>query len=413
MSLTNQDKAELNRLLLDFAKIGGTAEGGVKRLAATHIDGQARDRLQHELIARGADLHIDPIGNMFGIFQFTDRDAPFILAGSHLDSQETGGRLDGTYGVLAALIAGDIISRRLKESPHAAKYNFAVVNWTNEEGARFQPSLTGSSVFTETLDLDQALSIQDAEGVSIGEAVKEIGYRGQKRFAAPVKHYLELHIEQGPELESRNKAIGIVTSAWAARKLRLKFCGAPSHTGPTPMPRRRDALLAASRAIDFLHLMACDQKRLHVSAARMTLYPNSPNVVASEVSVWFEFRHADDQIAFKFGDEFLTKCRSIAELTDIEIEIVNDERRPTQYLDQSGIQLVETTCKKLGHSWDLMKTVAGHDALALQRKYPSTLIFVPSINGLSHSPLENSYQEDLETGLDVLTETLWTMIINQ
>ena len=413
MAITEQDCAELHRLLSDFSDIGKTADGGVRRLAATSVDGQARDRLKKEFLESDLKYLVDPIGNMFGISTFINKDAPFILSGSHLDSQETGGRLDGTYGVIASLIAIKAIRRRLNETSKKAKRNLAVVNWTNEEGARFQPSLIGSSYFTGALDIKTAQSITDADNKTLSDALEEIGYCGTEQFNSPVERYVELHIEQGPELEKLNSSIGIVTSAWAARKILVEFNGAPSHTGPTPMSARRDALLAASKAIAHLHKISDQNSTLHVSAARMTIYPNSPNVVACKVSVWFEFRHPTDEIAFEFGEQFLLDCKSLAQSVNVDVSIKKDEKRNTQLLDISGINIVKNACAELGYQPTLLKTVAGHDAIAIQRKIPATLIFVPSINGLSHSPLENTSKKDLEHGLNVLIETLWMMITNE
>ena len=406
----NEDRDELHRLLALFASIGGTLDGGVRRLTGSPEDGLARDALRRDHAARGFSTLIDPVGNMFGYVALTDPDQPIILTGSHLDSQETGGRLDGTYGVVASLIAASRVRRRALAEPGAVKRNLAVVNWTNEEGARFQPSLTGSSVFVQRMTPEAALSLTDDEGRSLGSALAGIGYLGRDVAPTAVHHYLELHIEQGPELEARGIDVGAVTGAWAAQKLHLQFDGAPSHTGPTPMGARRDALHAAARAVQSLHAAGASVPGLHVSAARMTVYPNSPNVVASRVQVWFEFRHEDEDIAVRFGDRFHATCRSDAEAMGVSVSIVSDERRGMFSLDSKGVSVVEAACETLGYSCMRMKTVAGHDALAVQRRFPASLIFVPSKGGISHSPLEDTAPLDLEHGLDVLSEALWTLV---
>lgn len=404
----------LNNLLQIFARIGATPDGGVRRLTGTPEDGGARVRLAAEILGRQFGLHVDPIGNMFGIVTLAPSSREAVLVGSHLDSQPTGGRYDGVYGVLAGLLASEAVAARAAAEPGKARRNLVVANWTNEEGARFQPSLTGSSVFAGTLALDTALALADGSGITLGDALAAIGYRGTADLPLEPRRYVELHVEQGPLLEEEGVEIGVVTGCWAARKLSLVFHGEPSHTGPTRMARRRDALRAAARAIELHHrLIEASTSGAHASAARITVDPNSPNVTPSRVQVWFEFRHEEAAVAVALGDAFLAEARAAVAPLGVDIEIAVDEQRGTASLDQHGAALTAAVARDLDLSSTEMKTIAGHDALALNKRMPASLIFVPSRGGLSHNPAEFTDEAALDKGLAVLTEVLWRLVTEE
>ncbi len=334
-----------------------------------------------------------------------------MIVGSHLDSQPTGGRFDGVYGVLAGLLAAEAVMARAAAEPGRARRNLVVANWTNEEGARFQPSLTGSSVFTGALALDDALALADGAGDTLGDALAAIGYAGDADPAFAATRYVELHVEQGDQLETAGVAIGVVEGAFAARKLSLVFVGAPAHTGPTAMARRKDALRAAARAIDVLHdLLERDAPDALGSAARIAVFPNSPNVVPSRVQVWFEIRHREESRTLILGDAFLARVADAVAALGVTVEVAIDEKRPSIRLDAAGAALATAVARDLGHTVMPVMTVAGHDAVALGRWMPSTLVFVPSVGGISHSPLEFSEPAALAAGLAVLTEILWRMV---
>lgn len=404
----------LHDLIAAFARIGATPDGGVCRLTATPEDGAARSRLAAEMVHRRLGLHVDAIGNMFGIAALAPSSREAVIVGSHLDSQPTGGRYDGVYGVLAGLLAIEAVALRAAAEPGKARRNLVLANWTNEEGARFQPSLTGSSVFAGTLALDAALALTDGEGQTLGEALGAIGYRGTEDLPLEPRCYVELHVEQGALLEEEGVEIGVVTGCWAARKLSLIFRGEPSHTGPTRMARRRDALRAAARAIELHYqLIEASGSGAHASAARITVYPNSPNVTPSQVQVWFEFRHEEAAMTVALGERFLAGVRTAIEPLGVDIEIAVDERRGTAALDPQGAALTLASARDLGLSAMEMKTIAGHDALALNRRMPASLIFVPSHNGLSHTPAEFTEPAALDKGLAVLTEVLWRRVTDE
>ena len=402
---------ELHHLLAAFAAIGGTEDGGVCRLTATPADKQARDRLLREIVDRGLLPRVDSIGNMFGVAMLEPASKEVVLAGSHLDSQPTGGRFDGVYGVLAGLLAVEAVRDRAIANPGSARRNLAVANWTNEEGARFQPSLTGSSVFAGAMAADDAFACKDGEGISLGEALSAIDYRGSSPLEFRPVRYVELHIEQGDRLEQAAADIAAVSGAWMTRKMSVVFEGEPSHTGPTPMPSRRDAMRAAARAIEALYdEVERENAGAHASAARITVFPNSPNVVAARVRVWFEVRHQDEAVVLAISNRFLARITRDAGALGVGISMAADEHRAMTRLDPAGVDLVRRVAGDLGMKVLTLQTITGHDALAIQKRVPASLIFVPSEGGLSHSPREFTAPAALDKGYSVLAETLWRMV---
>jgi N-carbamoyl-L-amino-acid hydrolase len=402
---------ELHDLIATFAAIGSTGDGGVCRLAATSLDKDARDLFLREIGNRGLLPRIDTIGNMFGVAVLEPASKDVVITGSHLDSQPTGGRYDGVYGVLAGLLAVQAVRDRAIADPGKARRNLAVANWTNEEGARFQPSLTGSSVFAGSLPLEQAYACKDGDGVTLGDALVAIGYRGTSPLELEPVRYLELHVEQGDQLERAAADIAAVSGAWMTRKMSVVFEGDVSHTGPTPMGRRRDALRAAARAIEALYSeIERANAGAHAAAARISVFPNSPNVVAGRVRVWFEIRHADEAVVLAISDGFLARIAQEAAAIGVDISIAADERRAAPTLDPAGLDVVRGAARDLGMKTLVLKTITGHDALAIQKRIPSSLIFVPSRDGLSHNPREFTAPDALDKGYEVLVETLWRMV---
>jgi len=402
---------ELHELIAAFAAIGATEDGGVCRLTATPSDKEARDRFRREIVGRGLVPRIDPIGNMFGVAALQPASKDVVIVGSHLDSQPTGGRYDGVYGVLAGLLAVEALRDRAAANPGMARRNLAVANWTNEEGARFQPSLTGSSVFAGSLSLEDASACEDGDGIALGDALAAIGYRGATPLDYRPVRYVELHVEQGERLEGAAADIAAVSGAWMTRKMSVVFKGEVSHTGPTPMASRRDAMRAAARAIEALYSeVERDSAGAHAAAARISVFPNSPNVVAGRVRVWFEVRHQDEAVVLAISDRFLKRIEKEAAAIGVQVSIAVDEQRVAPGLDPAGRDLVRGVASDLGMKALTLQTVTGHDALAIQKSIPASLIFVPSRGGLSHNPREFTAPEALDKGYAVMVETLWRMV---
>ncbi|ADU71366.1 Zn-dependent hydrolase [Pantoea sp. At-9b] len=413
LRMTPRDYQAFDALFELSSRIGATAAGGLHRLTASAEDQQVRDAFCTWLTRQGFDVKIDEIGNIFGLMTLRPG-APWLLCGSHLDSQPLGGRFDGAYGVTAAAATVAALTRQLREQSAPAQYNLAVVNWTNEEGARFQPSLIGSAFFTGAVTLEEALACTDADGITLDSALQTIGYRGTALAALPLRAYLELHVEQGPHLEQQQKQIGVVTETWAALKWQVTFRGEQNHTGPALMSRRRDALLAAAQTIVAVRAEADRHGDvLHTSVGRLDTAPNSPNVVTSEATVYIEFRSSDEALLQQLRVSFSQQMQSIAQTTATDVSLDRAQFRPRQQLDSKLAQRALQQADRIGLSAIPLRSVAGHDAISLSYHCPSTLLFVPSVDGLSHNEREYTATEDLHRGLDLLMALLSDLVLEE
>ncbi len=281
--------ARLWQSLMDLATIGATPKGGVRRIALTDLDRQGRDRFVAWCEAAGLGVTVDQIGNLFARRSGADPALPPVMSGSHLDTQPSGGKFDGCYGVLAALE----VCRTLDDYGIATRAPLEVAVWTNEEGSRFTPVMTGSGVFSGRFSVDYARAQTDAEGIALGAALDAIGYNGAARCGKPVAAYFEAHIEQGPVLENAGKVIGVVTGALGQRWFNLAITGMEAHAGPTPMGLRRDALPGATlimQAIDEIGRMQPDTRG---TVGYVKVEPNSRNVIPGKVSFSADLRAAD------------------------------------------------------------------------------------------------------------------------
>lgn len=396
--------------------IGATPAGGVERQAATAEDGQMREWFSQWLRERGFTVEVDRVGNLFGLLEF-QAGAPYVLVGSHLDSQPRGGRFDGAYGVLAGAAAADRIRRQVAESGVTPRYNIAVVNWFNEEGSRFKPSLMGSAVFTGAADLEETLNITDHDGVTVREALTAIGSIGERDVfgagedARRLAAYAEIHIEQGRELEKDNVTIGLVDRTWAANKYELNVIGVQGHTGATAIDDRQDALLGASLIVVALRDIADEfGDELHTSCGQMTVLPNSPVVVPREVHMHLDLRSDNDEL-LAAADAALRKRIAEAEIrAKVKVEHRKAHVWPGHHYQPQGVELARTVADDLGVSSMLVQTRAGHDSTNMKEIVPSVMLFVPSVDGISHAEAEYTADEDLCTGVDLLTETLARML---
>jgi N-carbamoyl-L-amino-acid hydrolase len=346
---------------------------------------------------------VDGIGNMFGLLEWTPG-APFVLIGSHLDSQPLGGRFDGAYGVVAALHAARSIDLEVAASGMPPRFNLAVVNWFNEEGGRFAPSIMGSSVFTGLLDREEMLAVTDLQGVSVREALDGIGYLG----TAPgpeVASYAEIHIEQGRILEREGINIGLVDSSWYTQKLDIEVLGEQSHTGATAMADRHDALVAASKIILMVHDVTKDfaEEALVSSVGQLTLEPNSPIVVARRVHLVADLRSGDPEVVTAARAKLLADIDTLAREHDIKVNVKDFDIRPIRRFSESGIELAAKVAANLGLSSRPIQTMAGHDSVAMNTKVPSVMLFIPSVDGVSHCEREFTTDEDMLQGVDMLT----------
>lgn len=402
--------------LKDFhqvATIGATENNGVDRQAATSEDKMTRDWFA--LFARNAgwELKVDSIGNMFALIELR-AGAPYILLGSHLDSQPLGGRFDGAYGVIAGLHAAKKIQERWNREEGRPAYNIGVVNWFNEEGGRFAPSIMGSSVFSGLMNEQEMLEVQDLDGVSVAQALSDIGYLGTD-VGPEVAGYAEIHIEQGRILERENIAIGAVDYSWHTQKLDVEVLGEQSHTGATAMADRHDALVAASKVVLKVHevVQRFEEESIVSSVGRLILEPNSPIVVARRVHLVADLRAVDKFTVLEARRVLLEQIAEIAEEHDIRILVNDFDIREIQEYPEPGISLTERVCADLGLSVRRLRTMAGHDSVAMNKIAPTVMMFIPSIDGVSHCEREFSTDRDMCEGLRVLTEVGFRMSAGQ
>ncbi|TFD07639.1 M20 family metallo-hydrolase [Cryobacterium sp. TMT1-66-1] len=395
--------------LADFAAMsafGATDRGGVHRLAASPADADVRTWLRSWLQQRDFTVRVDQVGNMFGLVEFTPG-APYVLVGSHLDSQPTAGRFDGAYGVLAAGHAAVRVRNNVTSTGQTPPFNLAVVNWFNEEGARFQPSMMGSAVFTNKLGADAVLQIRDPDGVSVADALSAIGFRGTD--AAPhAVSYAEIHIEQGRHLERNGVTIGLVDATWAAHKYSAVVTGEQSHTGSTVMSDRKDALVGASRLVIALRDLADSfpDPALHTSVGQLFAEPNSPVVVASEVRMVLDLRSASAEVLEQADAMLHEQVIEIERRDSVTITLTKSHFWNVQPYQAEGVTLARAVADDLGLSSQTMMTLAGHDSTNMKDVVPTVMLFVPSVDGISHNEGELTLDADVRAGVDMLTEVV-------
>jgi N-carbamoyl-L-amino-acid hydrolase len=389
---------------MGFAAIGATAKGGVRRLTLTDVDKRARDRFRAECEAMGLTVRVDAIGNMFARRPGRDSSRAPVLFGSHLDSQPSGGKFDGALGVIAGLE----VMHSLNDLGITTEAPLELINWTDEEGSRFGHSLMGSGVWAGVFTLEKACALTDTEGVTVGAALDQIGYRGPEP-AAPFKAdaYFELHIEQGPFLERENKQIGIVTGAQAQVWYDAVITGQDSHAGTTPPSTRKDALVATARVIDLVdRMMRARGEDGRGTVGQLLVVPNSRNVVPGEVRFSVEFRHPSDAEVDVLDAEFPPAAQAIADAGGVTLELTRLFKIPAQPFDPACVDLVRQGAAKLGFSTREIVSGAAHDAVYAARHVPTAMIFTPCKDGLSHNEAESIRPEEAEAGCQVLFEAV-------
>lgn len=414
--MTGEPTAFAEDFLRDFAylsTIGATPRGGVDREAATTADAMQKAWLGGWLASRGFAVQVDAIGNQFGLLELVPG-APYILTGSHLDSQPTAGRFDGAYGVAASCAAAHRVALQARAGELRPRYNIAVVNWFNEEGSRFAPSMMGSSVFSGKLSLEKAHAVTDAAGVTVKAALEGIAHLGSAE-APPLAGYAEIHIEQGKVLEASGHQIGIVTGTWGARKFRVTVRGEQAHTGSALMSDRRDALLGASLMVVAARELADEHAEapLHTAVSQLDVYPNSPVVVASSVSSNLDLRSPSPETLSAAEDSLRARAAEIALRFGVEIDIERTHQWDRNEYQTSAVTIAEEVCDRLGYRHQHLQTVAGHDSTNLKDLVPTSMLFVPSRDGISHNELEYTTDEDMVAGLHTLAGVLAELVCDR
>ena len=395
--------ARLWQSIMDLAQIGGTAKGGVCRLALTDLDRQGRDLFSQWARDAGCTIRVDAIGNIFARRAGTDNSLAPVMTGSHIDTQPTGGKFDGNYGVLA----GIEVLRTLNDAGIRTRAPLEVAVWTNEEGSRFVPVMMGSGVFVGAFSLEHALNAKDQEGISVRDALQQIGYAGDTGAARPVGAYFEAHIEQGPVLENNGKVIGVVQAALGQRWYDVTVHGMEAHAGPTPMELRKDALLAASDVVREVNRIALARKpHARGTVGFMEVFPNSRNVIPGRVKFSVDLRAPDDAQLSDMDADIRATCARVSAESGLQIDIEQVVYFPPQPFTPSLVEAVRANAADLGYSAMDCVSGAGHDAVYVARVAPAAMIFVPCAQGISHNEIEDAEPAHLEAGCNVLLRAM-------
>jgi len=390
--------------LMRMAEIGATPKGGVCRLALTDLDREGRDLIVSWAKQAGCTVSVDQMGNVFMRRAGRNPTAAPVLTGSHADSQPTGGRFDGIYGILGGL---EVI-RTLNDLKIETEHPIEVVIWTNEEGSRFAPAMVASGVFAGVFTLEYGLSRKDVDGKTIGEELQRIGYAGPLPCGGrPIHAAFELHIEQGPILEAENHTIGVVSDAQGQRWYEIVFTGQEAHAGPTPMPRRRDALLGAARVVDMVNRIGLAHAPFACATVGMLqVHPNSRNVIPGRVFFTVDFRHPDDAVLAQMDAELRVGVARVADELRLACELEQIFYYAPIAFDAECVKSVRAAAARFGYSHRDMVSGAGHDACYLSKVAPTSMVFIPCIDGISHNEIEDATPPWIEAGANVLLHAM-------
>jgi N-carbamoyl-L-amino-acid hydrolase len=392
-----------NRLwdaLMELAQIGATPKGGVKRLALTDLDRQGRDLVVGWAKEAGLSITVDQIGNVFMRREGANPALPPVVTGSHIDTQPTGGKFDGNYGVLAGL---EVI-RTLNDHHIQTEAPIEVAFWTNEEGSRFVPVMMGSGVFCGAFSLETAYAAKDVDGLTVRDELARIGYLGEQVPGEhPIGAYFETHIEQGPVLEDADKVIGVVPAVMGLSWYDCVVTGMEAHAGPTPMGLRKDALQVATVIMQEVVAIANRYPPYGRGTVGMVqVFPNSRNVIPGEVKFSIDLRNVNDALLNTMHEEMLAFIDKTSQSSGLSIAIDRVSYYPPCPFHPDCVDAVRTATAALGYSTMDVVSGAGHDAIYAARLAPSGMIFVPCKDGISHNEIEDARPDHLEAGCNVL-----------
>ena len=386
--------------LMEMAAIGATPKGGVRRIGLSEEDQQGRNLFRRWCDARGYAVRVDALGNMFARRPGAESRLKPVLVGSHLDSQPTGGKFDGAFGVLAALEA----MRTLDDLGVATRRPIEIVNWTNEEGAVFRP-MVGSEVFTGAMPLESAYELREPSGETMKARLEAIGYKGERPLDPNDVHcYFEAHIEQGPILELERKTIGVVTGGIGLMWYKVTLTGVEAHAGPTPMRVRRDALMGAAEVALAVREIARAHEGGRGTVGCLTPYPASPNVIPGLVEMTVDLRHENGAELLRMDAAFRGVVAAVAQENKLASEVDLTVESPPIPFHPRLVGFVRDAAEALGFSHLDIVSGAGHDAFHMARRVPTAMIFIPCENGVSHNESENATQADCEAGCNVLLQ---------
>ena len=396
------NSARLWDAINDTAKFGGTPKGGVRRLTLGPEDKQVRDWFRKACEDAGLEVKIDALGSMFALRKGRDMSKAPIGIGSHLDTQPTGGKFDGILGVLGALE----VVRTLNDAGIETDAPICIANWTNEEGSRFAPAMMASAAYVGDFTTDDILSRKDIAGVTVGEALDSIGYRGDVAVGTQkFSGFVELHIEQGPILEAEGKTIGVVEAGQGVLWFDGKITGFESHAGSTPMPLRKDALGTLSEIVLATERVVTEIGALGTIGEAVIANP-SRNVIPGEIAFTMDLRSADEGKLDAIEKGVREAITAIAAKRKVEVVFDKVWHKPPTHFNKDIINAVESAATELGYSHRRITSGAGHDACNLNNIIPTAMVFIPSKDGISHNELESSTQDDCAAGANVLMHTV-------
>ena len=386
-----------------YSQIGRTNADGLHRLSLTETDREVRDLFVSDLESLGLDVRIDEVGNIFGRRAGTDPDAKPVLIGSHLDSQPSGGRFDGQLGVLSALET----LRAFEDAGIEHRRPIEIVNWTNEEGSRFKPALMGSGTFIGEFDVAETLERTDADGVTVAEALTEIGYRGDEACEPREAYdsYLELHIEQGPKLEESGLAVGAVEGVFGMAWFELTIHGDADHAGPSPMHSRRDALVAGSDIVGAVRRLSnrvADD--VVTTVGEFEIKPGSINVVPAEAQLTIDVRSYDDDVVDELVEHVKREVENACAREGVAYDLVEIWRIPHTEFSSRVSETVLDAAATAGVGHQAMVSGAGHDASYLNEITDAAMVFVPSVDGKTHNEAEYTKWSDALAGVKTFAE---------
>jgi N-carbamoyl-L-amino-acid hydrolase len=396
--------ARLWTSLMELAQIGATDKGGVKRLALTDLDRQGRDLVVQWAQEAGLAITVDKIGNVFMRREGANPALPPIVTGSHIDTQPTGGKFDGNYGVLAGLE----VVRTLNDLKIRTEAPIEVAFWTNEEGSRFVPVMMGSGVFCGAFSLETAYAARDVDGKSVGDELQRIGYRGEQTPGEhPIGAYFETHIEQGPVLEDEDKVIGVVPAVMGLSWYDCTVEGMEAHAGPTPMHLRRDALQVATAIMQETVAIANRYPPYGRGTVGMVqVFPNSRNVIPGRVKFSIDLRNVNDDLLNTMHEEMTAFVARTSQDTGLKITLERVSYYPPCPFHPDCVGAVRKAADRLGYSTMDVVSGAGHDAIYVARLAPAGMIFVPCKDGISHNEIEDAQPDHLEAGCNVLLHAM-------
>ncbi len=390
--------------IMDTARFGGTTGGGVTRLTLSDADKEARDWFVAQCEAVGCSISVDEVGNIFARRAGRDSNRQPIAFGSHLDTQPSGGKFDGIAGVMSGLE----VMRTLDENGVVTDAPLELINWTNEEGSRFAPTMIASGAFAGIYTAEFAHGVKDRQGNTFRGELQRIGYLGERKAVGhALAAYFELHIEQGPILDEEGVTIGVVTGAQGQRWYEVNVQGRDSHAGSTPMTVRRDAMLACARITDGVNAIALNHAPAGMATVGLVeVSPNSRNVIPGHVFFTVDLRHPDGAVLMKMHREYEQLVERVARSTrtGISSECVLD-LKPTRF-DRNCVDIVREVAERLQYSHRDIVSGPGHDAVNVATVAPTAMIFVPCVGGISHNEAEAARQDDLAAGANVLLQTV-------